>query len=128
MSADQDVWNASNGVDPNGAALPWRWVRVRARTVFGNLAKLKPFSWPNPQFAGTTSEYDALTGASEATSWRYVASDGVLYDHKDTMLILLEDLIERRGAVGMQALIAKAKVLRPWPSDYPGTPDFERGQ
>lgn len=128
MSYDQDVANAINGVTQDGrTARPWAWARVRARTVFGNLSKLKPFTWPNPTFAGTTSALDHLIGTAENVAWRYVASDGRVYDHKDATLVLLEDLIERRGADGMQTLIGCAKVLRGWPGDYPGAPDFERG-
>jgi hypothetical protein len=128
MPADIDVFLGENGLQADGSPRPWALVKVRARTVFGNLAKKKPFvrRLGMVDVATTPSQYDHDIGTAEVTAWRYVASDGVVYDHKDALLVLLEDLIERQGVAGMQALIAKAKVLRPWPPDYEGAPDFER--
>lgn len=134
MTADQDVFNATNGVDGNGAALSWRWVRVRARTVFGNLSKTLPFAWPNPTYAASTSEYDAVTGASEQTSWRYVDSRQDTTDSpdnvvcvKDIMLVWWEHYLATTDPKVVAAALAKAKVLRKWPTGYPGTPPYEAG-
>jgi hypothetical protein len=128
MVADQDVFNADNGVDPNGAALPWRWVRVRARTVYGNLSKLMPFAWPNTQAAATVSHYDAETGASEQTSWRYIDSNNEVQCLKDMMLVFWELMLTKFTAAEVQAAIASASVLRPWPTGFPGTPPYEAGK
>lgn len=135
MAADQDVFNANNGVDGNNNALPWRWVRVRARTVFGNLHKNLPFNWPNPTYAASTSTYDAGTGASEAVSWRYVdsrqdATDSVdnCMDFKDMVLVWWEHFIATTPPADVAAAVAKAKVLRKWPTGFPGTPPYEAGQ
>lgn len=135
MTADTDVFNADNGVDGNGAALPWRWVRVRARTVFGNLHKNLPFAWPNTSYAASTSEYDAVTGASEQTSWRYVDSrqdstdspDNCM-DFKDIVLVWWEHFLATTPPDQVAAAVAKAKVLRKWPTAFPGTPTYEVGQ
>lgn len=135
MTADQDVNNGMNGVDANNGALPWRWVRVRARTVWGNLSKLQPFNWPNPKYAASTSAYDALTGASEAVSWRYVDSRQDATDSpdnvvclKDMMLAMWELTLTKFTPEEVNAAIAKAKVLRKWPTAFPGTPPYESGQ
>lgn len=136
MSAGQDLVNAANGVDPaTGVGETWRWVRVRARTVYGNLRKNKPFNYPNPTYAATTSEYDANTGSSEATSWRYVDSrqdttdspDNCV-DFKDVMLVLWENFLLNTDPKIVAQLVAKAKVLRKWPTGFEGTPDYEKGQ
>lgn len=136
MSAGQDLVNAANGVDPaTGVGEAWRWVRVRARTVYGNLKANKPFNYPNPTYAATTSEYDANTGSSEQTSWRYVDSrqdttdspDNVV-DLKDIQLVLWENFLANTDPATVAKLVAKAKQLRKWPTAYPGTPDYEKGQ
>lgn len=129
MAAGQDLINGANGVNPtNGVGLDWRWVRVRARTVFGNLSKYTPFNYPNPTYAATTSEYDAVTGASEQVSWRYVASDGQCYCFKDMVIVWWEHFLATTQPSDVVAAIAKASTLRPWPKDFPGTPPYERGQ
>src|ERR1700760_275923 len=120
MGADVDLLNLNNGVQSDGTtALAWRWVRVRARTVYGNITKLTPFAWPNPGFAATTSHYDAETGSSEQTSWRYVASredtasspDNVV-DLKDIMLVWWEHFLATTPPAEVAAAVAKAKTLR----------------
>ena len=135
MSADLDVKNGSDGVDANGAALPWRWVRARARTVFGNLSKLQPFNWPNPKYAASTSLYDAVSGSSEQTSWRYVDSRQDAVDSpdnvvclKDIMLVWWEHFVATTPPADVAAALAKAKVLRKWPTGFAGTPPYEAGQ
>jgi hypothetical protein len=135
MSAGQDLVNAANGAPPGGPGWPWRWVRVRARTVYGNLKNNKPFNYPNPTYAATTSEYDVNTGSGEVTAWRYVDSrqdtsdswDNVV-DPKDIMLVWWENFLATTDPKTVAALVAKAKQLRKWPTNYPGTPDFEKGQ
>ena len=134
MTADMDVANANNGVDPNGNALPWRWVRVRARTVFGNLHKNLPFNWPNRNYAASVSHYDAETGSSEQTSWRYVDSrqdsadnPDFCMDFKDMVLVWWEHFIATTPAEDVASAVARAKVLRKWPTGFPGTPPYEQG-
>lgn len=130
MSADQDVEAALNGVQADGSFRPWAWVRVRARTVFGNLAKNAynlPFTRTinGSQVAATPSALDHLIGTSEQTSWVYVASDGHVYNLKDFAILLIEDFLETTDAAKVAELKAKASTLRPWPADYPA-PAFER--
>jgi hypothetical protein len=108
---------------------------VRARTVFGNLKANTPFAYPNPTFAATTSEYDANTGSSEQTSWRYVDSrqdtadsPDHCVDFHDMVLVWWEHFLATTDPADVDAAIAKAKALRKWPSAFPGTPVFEKGQ
>src|ERR1700756_5339699 len=122
MPADVDVANANAGVDGNGAALLFRYVRVRARTVYGNLSKLLPFAWPNNQFAGSTSIYDAETGDSEQISWRYVDSRQDVSDDpdncicfKDMVLVWWEHFLATTPPDEVAAAVAKAKTFRKWP-------------
>jgi hypothetical protein len=110
-------------------------VRVRARTLFGNLAHNTPFNYPNPTYAATTSEYDANTGSSEVTSWRYVDSrqDAVdspdnCVDFHDMVLVWWEHFIATTPPAEVAAAIAKAKTFRKWPTAFPGTPAWEKGQ
>lgn len=135
MTADQDLINAANGVDGNNIGLPWRWSRIRARTVFHNLAKNLPFAWPNSKYAASTSEYDGVTGASEMIAFRYVDSrqDAVdspenCVDFKDMVLVWWEHFIATTPAADVASAIARAKVLRKWPTGFPGTPPYEQGQ
>ena len=123
MSADQDVSNAINGVQTDGSYRPWAFVKVRARTVLGNL-KSVPFSrvLGGNRVAATPSALDHIIGASEQTSWRYVASDGQVWDLKDLAIVLVEQLIADPKVGDYRT---KAGVLRPWPANYPGKPDFE---
>lgn len=126
MPADQDVAAALNGEFVNGGLRPWAFVKVRARTVLGNL-KAKPFSRDigGKQVAATTSAFDHLIGTAEQTSWRYVASDGQVWDMKDLLLVMIESFIENSGPEKLTELRAKAAELRPWPAGYAGRPDFE---
>jgi len=125
---DVDVDNALNGVQVDGSFRPWAWVHVRARTVFGSLSKQIPF-WREingQKVASTPSTLDQIIGTAEQTAWRYVASDGNVYDLKDTVLLLLESLLETAGPVKVAELQAKASTLRAWPASYPGAAPFER--
>lgn len=124
MSADQDVSSGINGTQGDGSPRPWAWVRVRARTVLGNL-KNKPFTRQvgNVQVASTTSALDHIIGASEQTSWRYIASDGNVWDLKDLAIVLIEKLIAEDTALADHR--SKAAQLRAWPAGYAGKPDFE---
>lgn len=126
MPADIDVKEQIDGV-LNGTPRPWAWVRVRARTVLGNL-KAEPFSRiiNGKPVASTTSALDHIIGASEQTSWRYVASDNKVYDLKDACLIAIELLLDSVPAEKLAEYRQKASVLRAWPNDYVGAPDFER--
>ena len=128
MTADQDVDDAINGVQADGSFRPWAWVKVRARTVFGNLASNQPFTRVinGNNVAATPSELDHDIGTSEQISWRYIASDGNVWDLKDFMLLLIEDFIAKTDAATIAALKAKAAVLRPWPANYAGAPSFEK--
>lgn len=135
MAADQDVFNANNGAPPGGPGWSWRWVKVRARTVYGNLSKLVPFAYPNSQYAGTTSHYDAETGASEQVSWRYVDSRQDSVDSpdncicfKDMVLVWWEHFLATTDPKDVAAAIDRAKKLRKWPTAFAGTPGFEKGQ
>lgn len=135
MSAGQDLVDGANGAPPGGPGEAWRWVRIRARTVFANLAHNKPFAYPNPTFAASTSEYDANTGTGEQIAIRYVDSrqdttdspDNCV-DFKDMVLVWWEHFIATIPPADVAAAIARAKVLRKWPTAFPGTPDFEKGQ
>ncbi|AXF51530.1 hypothetical protein SEA_JUICYJAY_50 [Mycobacterium phage JuicyJay] len=126
MPADIDVKNQIDGVQGDGSPRPWAWVRVRARTVLGNL-KNKPFSRDvnGKPVASTPSALDHIIGASEQTSWRYIASDGRVYDLKDACLIAIELLLDSVPAEKLAEYRNKASQLRPWPAGYAGRPDFE---
>lgn len=125
MPADVDVNDALNGIQ-NGAPRPWAYVKVRARTVLGNL-KSVPFSRVinGKQVAATTSAYDHLIGTAEQTSWRYVASDGNVWDLKDFLITQIELLIASTDAAKINEARTRAGVLRPWPQGYAGAPPFE---
>lgn len=126
MPADIDVKNQIDGVNGDGSPRPWAWVRVRARTVLGNL-KSKPFDRTinGNKVASTPSALDHIIGASEQTSWRYVASDGNVYDLKDFVIVAIEKMIAETPAADLAAYRAKASQLRAWPAGYAGKPDFE---
>jgi len=125
---DVDVENTLLGVNDDGSFRPWAWVHVRARTVFGNLAKNAPFfrNINGKPVASTPAFADHIIGTSEQTSWRYIASDGHVYDMKDFMLLLIENFLETAGPTKVAELQAKASQLRPWPANYAGAPDYER--
>lgn len=124
---DVDVDNALNGVREDGGFRPWAWAHVRARTVFGSLSKNVPFSRnvPGP-VASTPSALDHIVGASEQTSWRYVASDGNVYDLKDFMLLLIENFLETTDHDKVAKIKQKASQLRAWPATYPGAAPYEQ--
>ncbi|ATN89763.1 hypothetical protein SEA_NIHILNOMEN_47 [Mycobacterium phage NihilNomen] len=126
MPADIDVKNQIDGVQGDGSPRPWAWVRVRARTVLGNL-KNKPFSRDvnGKPVASTPSALDHIIGASEQTSWRYIASDGNVYDLKDFMIVAIEKMIAETDPAKLAEYRNKASQLRPWPAGYAGRPDFE---
>ncbi len=105
------------------------------RTVFGNLSSGKPFNWPNRQYAASTSEYDAITGASEQVSFRYVDSRQDAANNpdncicfKDMVLVWWEHFLATTPPAEVAAAVAKAKVLRKWPAGFAGTPPYEVGQ
>ncbi len=126
MPADQDVLDSINGV-VDGSPRPWAWVRVRARTVFGNVTKNKPFTRAvdGRLIAATTSQLDHDIGTSEQVSWRYVASNGMVFDLKDFMLVAIENLIATTDPATLAGYVDKASELRPYPAgfagDVPGT-------
>jgi hypothetical protein len=125
MTADQDVWNASNGIDPTtGLGLAWRVVHARSRTILSNLFKLAPFAWPNSASPSTTSEYDAITATAEQVSWRYIDAHGNVWDQKALNLVLIEWLLDGAPTPLTLAKIAQyrsnADQLRPWPTGFPG--------
>lgn len=126
MPADVDVNDALNGV-VNGQPRPWAFVKVRARTVLGNL-KAIPFNRQinGKPVAATTSALDHLIGTAEQVSWRYVASDGNVWDFHDLAVVLIEQVIANSSASELKALRDKASVLRAWPTGYAGAPDFEK--
>lgn len=127
MAADQDVSNALNGVQQDGSSRPWAFVKVRARTVLGNL-KAIPF-WRqlgSNRVAVTPSAFDHLIGTAEQIAWRYVASDGNVWDLHDFLITLIEKTIAETDAAKLTDARNKAAVLRPWPPGYAGAPDFER--
>ncbi|AIK69263.1 hypothetical protein PBI_MINERVA_54 [Mycobacterium phage Minerva] len=126
MPADIDVKNQIDGEFADGSPRPWAWVKVRARTVLGSL-KAKPFARDiaGKPVASTPSALDHIIGASEQTSWRYVASDGNVYDLKDACLIAIELLLDSVPPGKLAEYRNKASQLRPWPAGYAGRPDFE---
>jgi hypothetical protein len=125
MAADLDVKAGLDGVQGDGSPRPWAFVKVRARTVLGNL-RAKPFvrDIAGKPVAATTSALDHLIGTAEQTSWRYVASDGNVYDLKDVAIVALELMIAA-DPVKLADARTRAAVLRPWPAGYAGKPDFE---
>jgi hypothetical protein len=125
MAADQDVWNAENGVDVNGKPLDWRWVYGRARTILGHCDK-QPFS--RNTSPASPSVYDAIVCAAEQVGSRYIASDGNVWDLHDYLRVSVELLIADTDPVKLAAARKAAGVLRKWPVGYPGTPDFEVGE
>lgn len=126
MAADVDVANGLNGVQGDGSPRPWAFVKVRARTVLGNL-RAKPFARQvgGNQVASTTSALDHLIGTAEQTSWRYVASDGAVWDLKDLAIVQIELLIATTDPEVLADAKARASQLRAWPAGYAGKPDFE---
>lgn len=126
MPADIDVSNAINGVNQDGSPRPWAFVKVRARTVLSNLKSI-PFNRTinGNQVAATTSALDHIIGASEQTSWRYVASDGNVWDLKDLAIVLIEQLIATDPEKA-KAYRQAASQLRAWPANYAGAPAFEK--
>lgn len=122
MSADQDVLNEINGVQANGSPRPWAWVRVRARTVLGNLMKNKPFTRviDGKTVAASPSQLDHDIGTSEQISWRYVASNGMVFDLKDFVLLQIEHFIATTDVATLQDYVDKAGQLRPYPANFPG--------
>lgn len=132
MPADEDVFNQTNGLDPADPSgfEQYAFVRVRARKVLGDVVKKLPFtrSWGNVQVAATPSDLDHNIGSAEQVSWRYVASDGNVYDFGDACLIAIEAMLDLIPAAKFAGYKAKAAALRPWPAGFPGTPPFEVGQ
>jgi hypothetical protein len=122
MSTDQDVLSGINGVQVDGSPRPWAWVRVRARTVFGNLMRNKPFTRviDGHTVAASTSELDHDVGTSEQVSWRYVASNGMVFDLKDFVLLQIEHFIATIDPPTLQAYIDNASQLRPYPANFSG--------
>jgi hypothetical protein len=137
-NADQDISAAIQGVEedvngnptqtPVGATpvgtLPgpggYRKVYVRARTTLSNTLALVPFSWPfNGTSPATTSALDQMQGASEQTSWRYVDTDGILWDLKAWQLVQIEHFKDGLPPLTPE-LIAKyrttADTIRNWPT------------
>lgn len=127
MPADQDVLDGISGMQTDGNPRPWAWVRVRARTVFGDVQKKKPFTRMinGKNVAATTSQLDHDIGTSEQVSWRYVASNGMVFDLKDFMLLQIEHFIETTNPAMLQAFVDRAGELRAYPvgfsGDEPGT-------
>jgi hypothetical protein len=122
MPADQDVLNGINGTLVDGSPRPWAWVRVRARTVFGNLSRNKPFTRTvdGRVVASSTSQLDHDIGTSEQISWRYVASNGMVFDLKDFLLLQIEHFLATTDEATVQAYVDRASQLRPYPVGYPG--------
>lgn len=130
MTADQDNAAALNGVtqDENGnpttTALPWRWVRIRARQIRSGLAKLSPFAWPNPNDPASVSAYDALQGASEQVSSRHIDPYGNVVDLFTVWTThwywMLDGCPTPLTQQRLSQYLKLADQLRPWPSDYPG--------
>lgn len=121
-----DVFNASNGIQDNGSPRPWAFVRVRARTVLGDVLKKPPFNRliNGKPVAATTSQYDHDIGTAEQTSWRYIDSQGTVWDLKDWMITFIELMVASQPQAVADAR-KRAAVLRPWPTGFPGKPDFE---
>ncbi|HZA08561.1 hypothetical protein [Mycobacterium sp.] len=120
--------NALDGVFENGQPRPWAWVDVRNDYTLGHNQLHRnergeqdrgPWRHTMPdgtQHPGTPSHLDHGVGAAEAVAFRYVGSDGVRVDLPDILILLYEDLLERRGPNGMANLRQLASELRelPW--------------
>lgn len=127
MTADQDVDDAINGV-ANGTYRPWAWVRGRARAVVGDVVKKTPFTKDlgnGVHVASTTSNLDHGVLSAEQLGWRYIDQFGVVWDLKDFMIVLIEQLNGSLGKDGVAALRTTGSQLRPWPVGFPGKPSFE---
>jgi hypothetical protein len=113
VTADQDVANEFNGVDSGGNTLPWAQARLRMRTTLSNILRLVPFTY---QF----SRWDQVTTTAEQVAWRYVDTDGIVWDQKAWQLVQIEWFKDGAPSPVTPALIAQyrksADVLRPWPT------------
>lgn len=127
MAADQDVFLASNGIHRDGTPREWAWVRVRARKVLGDVLKKVPFHRQvgDRRIAATPSQYDHDIGTAEQVAWRYIDSNGTVWDLADFMLVSIERMNDELGKDGVDALRDRARQLRPWPQGFVGKPDFE---
>jgi hypothetical protein len=130
MAADQDVLNGLNGLQADGTPRPWAWVRGRARTVLTDLmgANRKPFCRTlanGTQVAATPSQLDHDVLTAEQVGWRYIDSNGTVWDFKDFMIVLIEKVVAETDAATLARYRQAASVLRPWPPGFAAKPDFE---
>jgi hypothetical protein len=113
-SPDQNVSNNFNGVDATGATQPWAQVRLRMRTTLSNILRLSPFTY---QY----SRWDQITTTAEQTSWRYIDTDGIVWDQKAWQLVQIEWFKDGAPTPVTPTKIAKyrkaADTLRPWPTN-----------
>lgn len=129
MTADQDVFNQSNGIapgDPTGFS-QFAMVRGRARKVLGDVIGKLPFtrSWGNVNVVATPSDYDHGTLTAEQIAWRYVDSTGAVMDFGDMQLIKWEYFLLTADPKILTQAINNAKTLRKWPTGYTGIAPFE---
>ncbi|WP_408632182.1 glycoside hydrolase family 25 protein [Mycobacterium dioxanotrophicus] len=113
MSAAEELEAQSRGVFPpsdpakrSGWPQPWRFVFSRFARPFNSIVKdpargpwgrVQPDgSWQN----GHTDSDEQTVTIGEQIAWRNEFSDGIVRDHGDVMIELMEDLIARRKAAG----------------------------
>ncbi|WP_082945094.1 glycoside hydrolase family 25 protein [Mycobacterium sp. 852013-50091_SCH5140682] len=124
MSAAEELEAQSRGVFPpsdqakrSGWPQPWRFVYSRFARPFNAIVKdpargpwgrVQPDgSWQN----GHTDSDEQTVTIGEQIAWRNEFSDGIVRDHGDVMIELMEDLIARRKAAG-QSTSPASDVLK----------------
>lgn len=123
MPADVDVKNQIDGVLGDGSPRPWAWVHVRARTILGYASKRVPFA--RGRTPATPSALDHIIGTAEQVATRYIASDGNVWDLHDYLRVSVEKLITETAPDDLAEYRRRAGMLRAWPQNWPGKPDFE---
>lgn len=126
---NEDSWNGvveGTGESGNNTNVPlsWRATYVRARTIIQTTLNKVAFNWPNPASPSSTSTYDQVQGAAEQVGWRYIDSYGQVWDNVKLSLVQIEWLQDGAPTPLAQAqlaeYVAKASVLRPWPTGFVG--------
>lgn len=130
MSSDQDISAGLNGVtqdqngNPTNQALPWRWVRVRARQIPSALAKLIPFAYPNPQQPASVSAFDAIEGTAEQVASRHIDPYGNVVNFFTVWVVqwywFLDGCPTPLSQERLHDYLTLANQLNAWPSNYPG--------
>lgn len=127
-SADEVIFDQLNGLAPAGGFDGYQVVRVRARVVYGGLDADEPFQFPlgegGAQVAATPATMDAVTGASEQTSWRHIDPYGNVIDLHKIQLVQWYWFLDGCPTPLTQERLAfyqtLASRLRPWPTGFEG--------